>query len=279
MTDEPLTLIAILCRAAVGVLIFTGATLGLYSFFARQSRCQPVTMPALDTVRQRSFPEILVVPLIAITLLFGLMAAGQGAETEQQVSATALLKGAVFYAWVLLLTILGCMSYAKCGFKKAFGGGSVSGLTAVAKGLRYGVEIIPAILVLSMIVSTLGEALGFDMRGQQIFECLDDDTVPLWVRVALIFFAVGVAPVIEELLFRGLLFPLVLKGRTFLFAALLTSLYFSLMHLHAPSLLPLLVLSLGFSAGYASTGSVLTPIAMHFVFNFTGLLLFFSEVK
>jgi membrane protease YdiL (CAAX protease family) len=80
-------------------------------------------------------------------------------------------------------------------------------------------------------------------------------------------------------MFRGLLLPLVLKGRTFLFSALLTSLYFSLMHLHAPSLLPLLLLSVGFSAGYAATGSILTPIAMHMVFNFTGLLLFFSEVK
>lgn len=279
MTDEPLTLVPLLCRAAVGVLIFAGTTLGLYSFFARQSRRQSIHLPALDTVRQRPFPEAMIIPLVAITLLFGLMAVGQGAETPQHVSAMALLKGAFVYALVLLIAILGCMSYAKTGFKSAFGQGSVSGLSAVAKGLRYGVEIIPAILVLSMIVSTVGEALGLDMRGQQIFECLDDATIPFWVRASLVVFAVVVAPVVEELLFRGLLLPLVLRGRTFLFAALLTSLYFSLMHLHAPSLLPLLVLSVGFSAGYAATGSILTPIAMHFVFNFTGLLLYFSEVK
>lgn len=277
--DESLTLIPLLCRAAVGVIIFLGTTLGLYSFFARQSRRQPIHLPALDVVRQRPFPEAMIIPLVAITLLFGLMAVGQGEETAQHVSATELLKGAFLYALVLLITIFGCMSYAKVGFKSAFGQGSVSGLSAVAKGLRYGVEILPAILVVSIVVSTVGEALGFDMRGQEIFECLEDSTVPFWVRTTLVFFAVGVAPVVEELLFRGLLLPLVLKGRTFLFAALLTSLYFSLMHLHAPSLLPLLVLSMGFSAGYAATGSILTPIAMHFVFNFTGLLLFFSEVK
>jgi membrane protease YdiL (CAAX protease family) len=95
----------------------------------------------------------------------------------------------------------------------------------------------------------------------------------------LVFFAVGVAPVVEELLFRGLLLPIVLQGRSFLFGALLTSLYFALIHLHAPSLLPLLLLSVGFSAGYAATGSILTPIAMHVVFNVTGLLLFFAEIK
>jgi len=277
--DESLTIIPLLCRAAVGVIIFLGTTLGLYSFFARQSRRQPIHVLSLDVVRQRPFPEAMIIPLVAITLLFALMAVGQGAETPQHVSATALLQGTLIYTLVLLVTIFGCMSYAKTDFKSAFGQGSVSGFSAVAKGLRYGVEILPAILVLTIIVSTVGEALGIDMRGQEIFNCLDDTTVPFWARAALVVFAVGVAPVVEELLFRGLLFPLVLRGRTFLFAALLTSLYFSLMHLHAPSLLPLLVLSIGFSAGYAATGSILTPIAMHFVFNFTGLLLFFSEVK
>jgi membrane protease YdiL (CAAX protease family) len=279
MTDEPLTLIPLLCRAAVSVIIFLGTTLGLYSLFARQSRRQPILLLSLEHLRQRPFPEVIIIPLMAITLLFALMAAGQGDETAQHVSATALLKGAFLYALVLLLTLLGCMSYAKTGFKKAFGEGSVSGFSAVAKGLRYGVEIVPAILVVAIIVSTVGEALGFDLRGQEIFECLEDATVPFWARTTLVVFAVVVAPVVEELLFRGLLLPLVLKGRTFLFAALLTSLYFSLIHLHAPSLLPLLALSMGFSAGYAATGSILTPIAMHFVFNFTGLLLFFSEVK
>ncbi len=279
MIEEPLTIVPLLCRTAVGVLIFLGTTLGLYSFFARQSRRQPIQLPSLEQLRQRPFPEFLIIPLIAITLLFAVLAAGQVDGTPQHVSAKALLNGAFLYALVLLITILGCMSYAKTGFKNAFGQGSSSGFSAVAKGLRYGVEIIPAILVLSMVVSTVGEALGFDMCGQQIFECLDDATVPVWVRATLIVFAVGVAPVVEELLFRGLLLPIVLRGRTFLFSALLTSLYFSLMHLHAPSLLPLLVLSMGFSAGYAATGSILTPIAMHFVFNLTGLLLFFSEVK
>jgi len=278
MTDDP-TLIPLLCRAAVGVIIFLGTTLGLYSLFARQSRRQPILLVSLEHLRQRPIPEVIIIPLMAITLLFALMAAGQGDETAQHVSATALLKGAFLYALVLLITLLGCMSYAKTGFKKAFGEGSVSGFSAVTKGLRYGVEIVPATLVVAISVSTVGEAFGFDMRGQEIFECLDDTTVSFGVRATLIFFAVVVAPVVEELLFRGLLLPLVLKGRTFLFAALLTSLYFSLMHLHAPSLLPLLVLSMGFSAGYAATGSILTPIAMHFVFNFTGLLLFFSEVK
>lgn len=278
--DESLEIVPLLCRIAVGGLIFAGTTLGLYSFFVRQSRRQTITLPGLETLRQRPFPQAMIIPLMAITLLFALMAVEQGvAGVHPPASATAMLKGAFLYASILLMAVLGCLSYAKTGFGSAFGITSVPWTVAVGKGLRYGVEIIPVILVVTMVVSTIGEALGFDMRSQDIFECLDDATVPGWVRAALVVFAVGVAPVVEELMFRGLLLPLVLKGRTFLFSALLTSLYFSLMHLHAPSLLPLLLLSVGFSAGYAATGSILTPIAMHMVFNFTGLLLFFSEVK
>jgi membrane protease YdiL (CAAX protease family) len=261
-------------------MIFAGTTLGLYSFFVRQSRRQIITLPALESLRQRPFPPDSIIPIMAITLLFALLAVAQGVQSHpQQASAVAMLKGAALYGLILLTTVLGCMSYAKTGFRSAFGNPSVPWHVALLKGFRYGIEIIPAILVVTMIVAVIGEALGFDMRGQPIFECLDDATVPGWVRAALVFFAVGVAPVVEELLFRGLLLPLVLQGRAFLFGALLTSLYFSLIHLHAPSLLPLLVLSVGFSAGYASTGSILTPIAMHMVFNFTGLLLFFSEIK
>ena len=260
--------------------MFLGTTMGLYAFFVRQSlRQTTISLPELDALRQRPFLPATIIPLVAITLLFGLMAVGQGEGTKAQPSATALLQGAFLYALVLMVTVLGCLFYAKVDFRCAFGQPTVSWPRALLKGVRYGIEIIPLILLLTIVVATVGEALGFDMKGQQIFECLEDPTVPRWVRIALIFFAVGVAPVVEELLFRGLLLPLVLKGRTFLFAALLTSLYFALMHLHAPSLLPLLLLSVGFSAGYAATGSILTPIAMHMVFNITGLLLFFSEIK
>lgn len=278
--DESLEIVPLVCRIAVGVLMFLGTTMGLYAFFVRQSlRQTTISLPALDALRQRPFLPATIIPLVAITLLFGLMAVGQGEGTKAQPSATALLQGAFLYALVLMVTVLGCLFYAKVDFRCAFGQPTVSWPRALLKGVRYGIEIIPLILLLTIVVATVGEALGFDMKGQQIFECLEDPTVPRWVRIALIFFAVGVAPVVEELLFRGLLLPLVLKGRTFLFAALLTSLYFALMHLHAPSLLPLLLLSVGFSAGYAATGSILTPIAMHMVFNITGLLLFFSEIK
>lgn len=277
--DESLEIVPLVCRIAVGLIIFAGTTLGLYSFFVRQSRRQAVTLLAVESLRQRPFPPVLIIPIMAITLFFAVLAVGQGTQAHPQTSASAMLKGAFIYGLTLLVIVWRCMAYAKTGFRTAFTNPSVSWSVALGKGIRYGIEIIPVVLVLTIVVSSIGESFGFDMQGQQIFDCLEDPTVPPWVRFALVFFAVGVAPVVEELLFRGLLLPIVLQGRSFLFGALLTSLYFALIHLHAPSLLPLLLLSVGFSAGYAATGSILTPIAMHVVFNFTGLLIFFAEIK
>jgi membrane protease YdiL (CAAX protease family) len=96
------------------------------------------------------------------------------------------------------------------------------------------------------------------------------------MRVGLITAAVLIAPTVEEFVFRGILFRALLRHRRFAYAALLSGAYFALVHLHAPSFLPLLALSAAFSAGYAATGSILTPIVMHALFNAVSLLAYFA---
>lgn len=278
MPDE-VEIVPLLCRIAVGGIVFVGATMGIYSMVSRQSLRKPIFLSASDAVRNRPLLPLCIIPVMAVTLLFAVMAVGQTKTSPVTPSATEMLKGALFYSIMLFSTVWVCLISSKIGFREAFGLNACPWRVAGAKGVRYGLEILPLVLLVAIVVSCIGESLGFDMKAQPIFDCLDDPHISGWVRAALLFCAVGIAPVLEELLFRGVLFSIVLKGRTFLFAALLTSLYFALMHLHAPSLVSLLVLSIGFSAGYAATGSILTPIVMHAIFNLTGLLLFFAKIK
>ena len=42
---------------------------------------------------------------------------------------------------------------------------------------------------------------------------------------------------------------------------------FALSHLHAPSFVPLFVLSIGLGLAYEWTGSLLAPVTMHALFN------------
>ncbi len=280
LMSEPIEMIPLLCRIAVGLIVFVGATMGIYSMLSRQFLRQSLRLPASEFVRSRPLSPLSAVPVMLVTILFAVMAAVQTKQSPATPpSASALLLGAGLYSVALLITVFGCLSYSRTGFRAAFGMDACPWPVAVRKGIRYGLEILPLVLLVSIVVSCIGEHLGFDMKAQQIFDCLNDPSASVGVRAALMFCAVGAAPILEELLFRGVLFSVVLKGRTFLFGALLTSLYFALMHLHAPSLLSLLVLSVGFSAGYAATGSILTPVVMHALFNMTGLLLFFAEIK
>ena len=83
-----------------------------------------------------------------------------------------------------------------------------------------------------------------------------------WTRVAMAAVAVILAPVFEECVFRGIGLPLLARWLGMGPAILLTSLAFAAIHVHLPSLLPLLVIAVGFSLAY---------VTMHALFNAVNL--------
>lgn len=88
---------------------------------------------------------------------------------------------------------------------------------------------------------------------------------PLLLLFGLLFVIVG--PVVEEFVFRGLLFP-ILKQLGFPVAAWLTStLVFGVIHANLQALVPLTALAVLLTLIYEKTDSLLTPIVAHAVFN------------
>lgn len=96
-------------------------------------------------------------------------------------------------------------------------------------------------------------------------------------RAALIylgFFAVVLAPVAEEFIFRGVLFPF-LKQLGFRKSAWVgVNLLFALMHLDTEIFIPLFILSLALTWLYETTDCLLAPIFAHALFNAAGLIEF-----
>jgi len=83
----------------------------------------------------------------------------------------------------------------------------------------------------------------------------------------LVWLALAVAPVFEEIFFRGFAYP-ALKQRWGALPAMLTvSAVFAAIHFHAESALPLFVLAIGFTLAYEVTGSLVAPVTMHILFN------------
>lgn len=279
MTVEQIEVVPLMCGIAVWLIFGTGVTCCLFLGFQSRIRKDRPLLPALGTLQARPFTFIHTVPVIILTGVFTLLGAFQASGDGKNITPEGCVQGTCFFAGVGFFTVALCMLIAQKGFRASFGSATCSWQTAIGKGFLYGLAAIPVVTLIAFAVSELGNKLDLDMAPQDVFNWLQDPAFSTSVRVTIIFFAAVVAPITEELLFRGILLTALMKGRSFVFAVLLCSFYFALIHLHGPSLLSLMVLSAMFSVGYAATGSILTPIVMHTVFNLNSVLMFFSGAE
>ena len=79
--------------------------------------------------------------------------------------------------------------------------------------------------------------------------------------------AVLLAPVVEETMFRGILYPVIKQAGYPRLAWWGTALLFALVHLNLVTFVPLLVLALLLTELYERTGNLLAPITAHLLFN------------
>jgi membrane protease YdiL (CAAX protease family) len=147
---------------------------------------------------------------------------------------------------------------------------------AVRTGVELGLAMLPPALLVAWCSEQLCAWLGLPAGRQEILNALQDPRADTPTRTVLILLAVLVAPIAEEAAFRGVLLPTLLHRRSFWPALLLTNGLFALLHLHASSFLPLLLVGCALSLGLLLTGSLLTPIIMHAIFNGEMLLLAYT---
>jgi membrane protease YdiL (CAAX protease family) len=86
-------------------------------------------------------------------------------------------------------------------------------------------------------------------------------------RIMIIVFAVAIAPVIEEFLFRFFLYNVIKRYFGRLLGVILSALLFAAAHAHFPSFVPLFVLGSCFAIAYEWSGSILIAMTMHSLFN------------
>jgi membrane protease YdiL (CAAX protease family) len=99
-----------------------------------------------------------------------------------------------------------------------------------------------------------------------------------WTRVYLGIFAVVIAPVAEEFIFRGVLYPFVKQIGYPCSAWIGVNFLFALIHMDAAALVPLFALALALTWLYERTDNLLAPITAHALFNAANLvLLFFAQ--
>jgi membrane protease YdiL (CAAX protease family) len=165
-------------------------------------------------------------------------------------------------AWLLILFFL---RKHEVGWREAFGfrGPKIRHPILLTIGF---IIVFAVVLLLQWTSVSALEKLGLSPESQSAVK-LVTDAKSLWTIIYLGVFAVVIAPVAEEFIFRGMLFPFVKQlgfprlawfGVSFLFAAI---------HLNLPTLIPLFVLALALTWLYDRTDNLLVPIVAHALFN------------
>ncbi len=134
------------------------------------------------------------------------------------------------------------------------------------------IAMVPAVIAGAIVTQAILRATGRTPAPQDILSIFLLPDTPVWFRWAIGGMAVVTAPIAEELLFRGVLLPALLRRAHAVPAFLATALCFGLMHGHLTALTPLMAIGLSLSLAYAGTGTLVVPILMHALFNAVSLL-------
>ena len=156
------------------------------------------------------------------------------------------------------------------GWSEAFGFRA----SGQARGILYAVVatvlVLPVAWEMSRWTSELMTFLHLRPVMQEAVTTLQtalETKVDLGPQIYMACMAIVVAPVAEELLFRGILFPFC-KDRLHPFLAWLgTAVLFALVHANTLTFLSLTLLALVLNLLYEVTGNLLVPILTHSLFN------------
>ena len=138
-------------------------------------------------------------------------------------------------------------------------------------------SIIPICLIALGLNWASGELFSrltnIDLADQDLVKFITSNALSLRSKAILFVFILIEAPVVEELLFRGVLFGGLTKIMPIWPAILLSGLVFAVIHVNAATLIPLWFLGVAFAWLYTRTGTLLAPMAVHFAFNAANLVL------
>lgn len=132
-------------------------------------------------------------------------------------------------------------------------------------------------LIASAVMQLALDRLGVRQTQVQDFRCIK--AFPAVGFFAVLLAGGVLAPIAEELYFRGFVFRTYLVTRGPLAAYLLSSALFAVLHLNLPAMLPIFLLGVLFCFAYQRTGSIVPSMVGHALNNSVAFaILYFGEV-
>lgn len=192
---------------------------------------------------------------------------------EVKVTPTIMIVGMISQQVVFVLIVFALMMFRGTNFVDLFG--------LRWKKAGYLLFIAPAGVILVYLFGFALYFLGYNEWLQNTFgeDSKLQETVRVYqeihavtIRIMMAFTVVILAPLCEEVLFRGYIYGATKKFSDRFFACLFSSLLFSVVHYNINALLPLLFLAILLTIAYELTGSLWAPISIHALFNASTLI-------
>jgi len=253
-----------------GLLVSGAIFLILLGFYGRLAH----RMSARATLTTRAFGPADAV-CAAILALWMINVIWHSLDAPKAITLKAILANSIVYS-SLILGIIGVMGFQRESALEFFGLKPSLFPKVAGKGLLWLVATYPLILATQSLVQAI---FGENDDSQMIVRYFLEHPDPRH-RAAVIVMAVIVAPVAEEILFRGYFYGVIRRYGGRIAAILTSSLLFAAIHVHLPSMLGLGILAVILCLLYERTGSLWATITMHATFNATtiAVLIFWPEL-
>ena len=215
---------------------------------------------------------------VMATFCFGIFVAGlleniKGGMTPTHRQFLEVLIVMLFLHGAAAIWIVVFLRRSNLSWRQAFGLRPASRLRTIAYGLTAGALAVPVTFMLQWVSGAVMEWLGVKITPEAAVEALQNPDLSLAERITFWAFAVILAPIVEEALFRGVLYPTVKQMGYPRLAIWGTSVLFACSHFDVQILLPLTFFAVVMIILYESSGSLLAPVAAHSMFNTANLLL------
>ncbi len=246
------------------------ASIYVYISLIRQLSAR-TSATAADTKRF-GLPEAIVAAALIFFLLLNISASVSGPSA--QLSTRNLLAN-------LLLTVLVVLSIVTFLQLRGFDLGSLGGFFKIGfvRALGTGLILLFFAYPLIFVSEAIAQWLFRSGSSKQNIVELFSASPTIEQRIVIIIFAVAIAPVVEEFLFRFFLYGVIKRYFGRFLGITVNALLFAAAHTHFPSFAPLFVLGSCFTIAYEWSGSILVAMTMHSLFNsLTLTMLAFPEI-
>jgi membrane protease YdiL (CAAX protease family) len=224
-----------------------------------------ISLSAGEPTKTFGLPEAILAGALILFLLLSISASVSRPSVE--LNARNLLVNLLFTMFVVLFI----MTFLQF---RGFDLSSLAGFFKIGfvRALGTGIILLLAAYPLISLANTITQRLfDTDSSKQNIVELFSGSRT-IEQRMVIIVFAVAIAPVVEEFLFRFFLYGVIKRYLGRFLGITVNALLFAAAHAHVPSFVPLFVLGSCFTIAYEWSGSILVAMTMHSLFNSVTLI-------